>query len=533
MPPTQTAGPGAASAPSPHQAPPGNVREFFEHAVDTTPEALFLVHGEQRWTFAQFDVSCNRVANGLLAAGARPRDRLAYQLPNGLALLRLELAAQKIGAVTVPLIPGSTAQETEYVLVHSAPRHVVTDPADAPSVSTAARSAGAQGVDVEVIVVPEVEGDLGSLEAASDTRPPELDERDPAMSIRYTSGSTGRPKGVVQPALGFAAAGHAIADRLGMTQRDVVFCALPLFHTAATHMMLAPAIAAGCAFVLVPRFSRVSFWDDVRRTGGSVALLMPTQMSILMTTAPEPDDAENPMRVMFSHVRSEDFCRRFGVDVCTTWAMTEISGMGTLTAPGGADHPPKIIGRPMPDEAEIRIVGPDGEPVLVGELGELCFRHPDVMIEYHRDARNTAETMRDGWVHSGDLCAMDDAGNAYFHGRLKNLIKRGGENVAGEEVEFTIMEHPAVEECLVTGVEDPIYTEEVCAVVVAREGQTLNEADVVEWCADRLSSWKVPRYVHVHREALPKLANGKTNRGAVTGDIVAFSGGLWDRQAGS
>jgi crotonobetaine/carnitine-CoA ligase len=509
------------------------VRRFFEDAVDEAPDAPFLVHDDRTWSFAEFDASCNRIANGLLAAGVRAADRLAYQLPNGLSLLLLELAAQKIGAITVPLIPGSTSQETAYVLGHAAPRCVVTGPGDEAAVLAAAALARTDGdIEVEVIVVPEVAGDLGRLDSCEEGRLPEPEGREAAMSIRYTSGSTGRPKGVVQPAAGFVQSGRAIAERLGMGPADRMFCAMPLFHTAATHMMLAPAIAARCPFVLVPRFSRTSFWHEVRRSGGTVALLMPTQLSILMTTPPAPDDADNPMRVMFSHVRNEAFCTRFGVDICTTWAMTETSGMGTLQAPGTSRHLPKIIGRPVPDSAEIRIVAPDGTPAEVGELGELCFRHPDVMIEYHRDPENTAATLRDGWVHSGDLCSMDAEGNAYFHGRLKNVIKRGGENVAGEEVEFTIMDHPAVEECLVTGIEDEIYTEEVCAVVVVRQGQRLTADDVVQWCSERLSSWKVPRYLDLRAEPLPKLANGKTDRGTVIRRTRTPSG-MWDRKVGT
>lgn len=520
--------------PTTRPADTADVRGFLDGAVAEVPDAPFLTCGNRTWSYAGFDASCNRVAHGLLAAGVQPTARLAYQLPNGLALLRLELAAQKIGAVTVPLIPGSTAQETGYVLTHAGPTHVVTDPGNEAVVREAVGSAAAQGVRVEVLVVPERDGALGVLDSEIDARPPEPARRERGMSIRYTSGSTGRPKGVVQPASGFATAGHAIADRLGLTADDAVFCALPLFHTAATHMLLAPAVAARCRFVLVPRFSRTTFWDEVRRTGSTVTLLMPTQMSILMTAPPADDDADNPMRIMFSHVRPEAFCRRFDVEVCTTWAMTETSGMGTLQAPGSGDHRPKGIGRPMPDDAEIRIVGPDGNPVGVGEPGELCFRHRDVMLEYHRDPANTASTLRDGWVHSGDLCSMDADGNAFFHGRLKNVIKRGGENVAGEEVEFTIMAHPAVEECLVTAVEDEIYTEEVCAVVVPRDGRAVTEAEIVEWCAQRLSPWKVPRYVHLHGAALPKLANGKTDRGTVTADVAAFCGGrLWDRQGGA
>jgi crotonobetaine/carnitine-CoA ligase len=235
------------------------------------------------------------------------------------------------------------------------------------------------------------------------------------------------------------------------------------------------------------------------------------------------------MRVIFTHIRPEAFVERFGVDVCTTWAMTETSGMGTLMPPGAADYAPKLIGKPMPDDAEIKVVNAFGEPVEPGELGELCFRHPDVMLSYYEDAENTAATLRDGWVHSGDLCSMDEQGRAYFHGRLKHVIKRGGENIAGEEVEFTIMAHPAVEECIVVGVEDPIYTEEVHASVLVRAGQDLTEADVIEWCSQRLSGWKVPRYVQLRSTEFPKLANGKTNRREIKAAVDPEA--AWDRRA--
>lgn len=500
------------------------VRTFWENRVDATPAAPFLLAGDLRATYAEFDASLNRLANGLRIAGVELGDHVAYHLPNGLALLRLEMAAQKLGAVTVPVIPGSTHAEMSYVLGHAEPKFLVLDEPGAQTL----REGGVPG-DARTVVVPEGGGSLGELESDDAFRPSLTIDPQDAMSIRYTSGSTGRPKGVVQPSSGFSAAGYAIAERLGLETSDNVFSAMPLFHTAATHMMLAPAIAAGCRFTLVPQFSRATFWDEVRRVAGTVALLMPTQLSILMTAPPDPRDGDNPMRIMFSHVRSEELCRRFEVDVCTTWAMTETSGMGTLTVPGLGHYEPKLIGRPMPDDAEIRIVGPDGQPLEPGEPGELCFRHPHVMTEYYRDEANTASTLQDGWVHSGDLCTMDTESNAYFHGRLKNVIKRGGENIAGEEVEFTIMEHPDVEECLVCAVEDPIYTEEVCAVVVSRGGHTINEPDVTQWCAQRLSAWKVPRYVQVRDERLPKLANGKTDRGAVAADVVGGIEKIWDR----
>jgi crotonobetaine/carnitine-CoA ligase len=335
----------------------------------------------------------------------------------------------------------------------------------------------------------------------------------------------------MQPNIGFGTAGRAITRRLSADASDNFFSALPLFHTAATHMLMAPAIAAGARFTAVPRFSRDQFWNQVRASGGTISLLMPAQLSILMTRAPQADDRDHPLRVIFTHIRPDAFVERFGVDVCTTWAMTETTGMGTMTPPGKDDYAPKVIGRAMPDGAELKVVDPEGNTLAVGELGELCYRHPHVMTGYYRDPENTEKTLRDGWVHSGDLCALDEQGQAYFHGRLKHVIKRAGENIAGEELEFTIMAHPAVEECVVRGVDDPIYTEEVYASVVVREGHDVTEEELAAWWGDRLSKWKVPRYIKLQREDFPKLANGKTNRRSVN-EVVDLAT-AWDRtQAG-
>jgi crotonobetaine/carnitine-CoA ligase len=497
-------------------------REFWETRVDVAPDAPFLVYGDRTLSYSEFDASVNRVAHGLAGAGVRRGDKVALLLGSDLPILRLELALQKLGAVMVPMIPTYTRDDINYVLGHCGATRLITD---ADGWATIERGGG-----LDVTHDVRVHTDTAEFDSDNEQRPPaiDLDPHDP-MAIMYTSGSTGRPKGVMQPNCGFESAGRAIADRLNASSEDNWFSALPLFHTAATHMILAPAIASGARFTLIPRFSRDRFWEQVRASGGTLALLMPAQLSILMTAPPRDEDRDHPMRVIFTHIRPEAFVERFGVDVCTTWAMTETSGMGTLMPPGAADYAPKLIGKPMPDDAEIKVVDAFGEPVEPGELGELCFRHPDVMLSYYEDAENTAATLRDGWVHSGDLCSMDEQGRAYFHGRLKHMIKRGGENIAGEEVEFTIMAHPAVEECIVVGVEDAIYTEEVHASVLVRAGQDLTEADVIEWCARRLSGWKVPRYVQLRRTEFPKLANGKTNRREIKAAVDPEA--AWDRRA--
>lgn len=504
------------------------VRSFWEDQVEETPDAPFLVYGEQTFTYAEFDASLNRVANGLAAEGVGPGDKVALLLPNDLHLLRLEMAVQKLGAVMVPMIAGVTHPEIMYVLRHCEPSHLVADKSEWQTIEQGG------GLDLAHDLRPFVTGgadgaaDASVLDSDRDERPgPTGIGPFATMSIMYTSGSTGRPKGVMHPTIGFGSAGRAIATRLSAGASDNFFSALPLFHTAATHMLLAPAISAGARFTMVPRFSRDQFWSQVRASGGTIALLMPAQLSILMTRPAQDDDRDHSMRVIFTHIRPDAFVERLGVDVCTTWAMTETSGMGTMTAPGRDEYAPKLIGRAMPDGAELKIVDAAGRTQPTGERGELCFRHPHVMTGYYGDPENTDKTVKDGWVHSGDLCALDEQGQAYFHGRLKNVIKRAGENIAGEELEFTIMAHPAVEECVVCGVEDPIYTEEVFASVVVREGHDVTEDDLASWWGDRLSKWKVPRYIKLQREDFPKLANGKTNRRSINDAVVIES--AWDR----
>jgi crotonobetaine/carnitine-CoA ligase len=201
-------------------------------------------------------------------------------------------------------------------------------------------------------------------------------------------------------------------------------------------------------------------------------------------------------------------------------------GVGALTPVGFTHYRLQLIGRALPEDAEIKIADADGHPLRAGERGELCVRHPDVMLGYYRDPENTRRTIRDGWIHSGDIASMDEEGFVYFHGRIKNVIKRGGENVAGEEVESALMEHPAIEECVVIGVDDPIRTEEVYAAVRIREGSTLTERELVAWCRERLSDWKVPRYIRLEREHLRTLPSGKFDRLAIRASADPSS--TWD-----
>jgi crotonobetaine/carnitine-CoA ligase len=467
------------------------VREAWEAQVRRSPDAPAISAQDGDWTYAEFDAWVNRCANGLAELGAGWGTTVAILLPSSAGFLRLQLAVAKLGGVLVPLIAGSTAAEVAYVADHASVEMLITDAAGV-ELARAGGIAPALGVHAEL---PE-----------SSSEPPRESGARPMdpMAIMYTSGSTGRPKGVVQPSASLASAGAALRDAFGMGPDDGVLCALPLFHTAATHMAFGSALAAGSTLTLVDRFSRGGFWERARHSRARVTYMFPAQMAILMTAEPSSLDRAHRLRVCFSHVRNQPFCDRFGIDVCPGWAMTETCGMGTVTRPGAGDPGPGRIGVVYPEDAAVEV-----------RDGQIWFRHPHAMTAYYRDPEATAAACRAGWVASGDRGAIDPDGVLRFEGRLKNMIKRSGENIAGEEVEFAIMEHPAVEECVVFAVPDEIRTEEVYAIVCVRAGQRVGPDELWNWCRTRLAAFKVPRFLELRETSFPRLANGKTDRSSV------------------
>jgi crotonobetaine/carnitine-CoA ligase len=505
------------------------VREFWESRVAKSGSAPFLVHDGETASYAQLDAAVNAIANGMRAEGVAAGDRVALLLPSDRELMQIEFALQKLGAVMVPMISTLTHPEIIYVLDHCEASMLITDERGWGVIA----EGGGLSTDHELTAYVSGGARDGARDAAAfesgDTSPPPQSGAGPLdpMAIMYTSGSTGKPKGVVQPGAGFATAGRALAERQRATAEDNFFCTIPLFHTAGWHMLVAPAIAVGCRFTLIPQFSRREFWNQVRASGGTLGIVMPAQLSILMTAPPSERDRDNTLRHLASHVRPTEFCDRFGVDILTTWAMTEISGLGTMSEPGAGDHPDKYIGKAVPADAEIKVVLPDGEPAAPMEPGELWFRHPHVMSSYYRDPGATAEGLSDGWVRTGDLCAADEDAGIYFHGRIKHVIKRAGENISGEEVEAALGSNPDVEECIVVGVPDPIYTEEIHATVSLRVGSKVTESELVEWCRELLADWKLPRYLSLTAEELPKLANGKPDRRAIRDGCEPEK--AWDR----
>ncbi len=508
-------------------------REFWRQRVRQTADREFLRFEGRSWTFGEFDLEQRRLAGGLAALGITRGTRVAVGLSNRPETALLQLALQELGAVGIPLLPGLTFGELGFPIDHSEATVLVVDDPVARELLT--RLDGHSSIR-QVIVTNDVDPPHGlpveRLEELATATPLEfrplegLDARSLA-AVLYTSGSTGRPKGVMIGAGSFARVGPAFAERYGITAADNYFLPLPLAHAAGALTALGIAVYTGCPLTLVDRFSPSTFWSQVHANGATVAVLFPAQLNLLLETddgTPAPGEAS--LRLVITHAYLRRFRHRYDVQLATVWGMTETGAICAGSEPGyEGELGENYVGTAMRD-AEVGSFDEGFTRLPPGEPGELCLRHPNVMIGYLKDPEETAKTLVDGWVRSGDRGVIDEHGRVFFVGRYKNMIKRSGENVSAEEVELVLAEHPAVSECAVFAVPDRIRAEEVAAVVSTRPGATVDPTVLRAHCSSSLVRWKLPRYLLLRDEPLPRLANGKIDRVAL---VEAFDvAAAWD-----
>lgn len=474
----------------------------WDQAVRRHGPRRFLRAPGRDLSYAGFDHWTGAVAARLAAAGIRAGHPVALVLGSTPAHLAVLAGLSRLGALAVPLDPGRPAPERQDLIRRSGAAFTIAGPGrEHPG------APGAPGLDVPLLDVATLAAPSGPADADGPVpEPARVDPADP-WAILYTSGSTSRPRGVVIPQRAFGVTGQALADAHGYGPDDTVLSVQPLHHASATLMSWAPAVAAGASLALVERFSVSGFWALVRQAGATVAIVVPTVAELLLTAPPAPGDRDHPLRLLVTHYDVPAFAARFGTEVRTLWGMTETSGLG-LTTRAGEPTAGGVVGRPYPPAARVRLVDPGGRDVAPGDTGEVLFAHPAVMTGYQGEPPPSF-----GWIASGDLMRQQPDGSFAYVGRAKAVIKRGGENISAHEVERVIAGHAGVTEVVVVAVPDPVFVEEACAVV-AWAGPP-DPAGLRAFCAGRLASFQVPRYVAAWPGALPKLSNHKIDRQAV------------------
>jgi crotonobetaine/carnitine-CoA ligase len=504
---------------------PRTGRDLWRWRVERTPERPFLLHGGRTWTYAQFDDEVRRVAGGLRDLGVEQGTFVLTGLTNRPEALQIQHAIQELGAVQVPLVPGLTFNELSFPIHHSEARILV---ADDPVAAAVEEHRDECGLDTLVLG----EDGLASLRADEPLAPARLERYDDrSLSyVLYTSGSTGRPKGVMLGSGSFASCGRNFVESWGFHSDDNYFLPLPVAHVIGALSAQAITITTGGRLTLVDRFSPSTFWQAVNGNGATISILFPAQLNLLL----EADDGwpahgETTFRLIVTHTDLPRFRDRYGIALGVTWGMTETGAICTASRVGyEGELGEGYVGR-VPPRTEIACFDEGFRRLPPGEHGEICLQHEHNMLGYLKDADATAASLVGGWVRSGDHGVVDEHGEVFFRGRIKNMIKRSGENIAAEEVEAALTAHPDVAEAAAFGVADPIRSEEVAAVVVRRSGAEVEPGELRAFCADTLARWKLPRYFVVRDDALPRLPNGKVDGVTLRASVVVAE--AWDAEA--
>lgn len=507
------------------------LREILEYRAAQTPDELFVRFDPidtdpVEFSWADFDTHVNRTAHMLQSMGISHGDKINLHLANCMEFLFLWLAAAKIGAVIMPTNVAASADELEYLVGHSGSRLVFTGPEHAGI----AREAKSRCASVErIILCDAASGDPSSFTALvagePDTPPIVTCTAEDEVAILYTSGTTSRPKGVLVTNANYVYAGETVAKALSLAAHDRHLVVMPLFHGNAQYYSTMSALVTGASMVLSSRFSASRFFDQAIAHDCTVSSLFSAPMRMVLAQPRCEEHKANLLRaVLFAQcvtpAQLDEWHERFNAPLLQLWGMTETMGP-PLMNPFNFRRNNMSMGLPVMGY-RVQLVDDNGKPVQQGETGQIVVSGEagrTLMKGYFKNPEATGETIRDGWLWSGDNARQDEAGYFHFIDRAKDMIKRAGENVAASEVEAVIMTHANVFDCAVIGIPDPVRDEAIVAVVVPNEGSTPGEQEIIGWCAEKLASFRVPERV-VFRSELPRTSVGKIQKHVLRAEIA-------------
>jgi crotonobetaine/carnitine-CoA ligase len=496
-----------------------------------TPDARFVSVGAHILSFGAIAERAEQAASALHFMGVGRGDRVAVMLPNSLEFLELWLGAATLGAVLVPVNTGLRGDGLRYIVEHSGAQLLVADNrlvSECDAAVPRGRGPSAR------FVRGSAEGWESAREWLDGAYAP-APAADPApadaASILYTSGTTGRPKGVINCHNAFVVAGSEFCrNYVRASADDIFYTSLPLFHVNAQMLSTCGALVAGLPLVVSERFSASRFLADLRHHRATVFNYIGAMLTMIHKQPEQPDDADNPVRLAIGGAAPaalwRSFERRFGLSILEIYGLTETACF-CVGSPANAARVGKL-GIPV-SWAEVQIEREDGTPAPDGVPGEITIRsvRPNVLFQgYFREEAATAVAMNGGFFHSGDLGRRDRDGYLVFMDRLKDVIRRRGENISSYEVEHAVNAHPAVAESAAIGVPSELGEEEVMIVVVLKPGRQLDPQELIEHCQTRVADFMVPRYVRFAR-TLPKTATERVQKFLLRAE--ALNGDVFDR----
>jgi len=493
-----------------------NAADLAREGLEKYGDYPAFYFGDRTWSSREHADYGARMATVLRAAGVERGDRVPVIMPNCPEVLAAFQAVWRLGAVIVPVTPQWGVREVAHVLDHSDAKLVITSSDLAHRMKEAQASAPrcTQILVVGATDVPGARDITPDIDAAEPyTKIADCDPDDLAFLL-YTSGTTGHPKGVMLTHNNILVNHRTVATMGRLKERSQTVLMLPLSHSFGV-LMMNVCYLTGCSATILPRFDAKQVLETIHTRRVTRFPVVPT-MLVHLINFPDRDKYDtsclesvnsgaailpNEVRAQFEKLFPCKLVDGYGLSECAPTASSYF--FEDTIRPGS-------IGKPIPG-VKITIQDPEGHVLPHGETGEICIQGPNVMKGYWKNPDATAETLRGGWLHSGDVGYFSSDGYLYLTDRIKDLIIKGGENISPREIEDALYTHPAVAETVCVGVPDPVYGENIVAVVALKPGQTATEPELIQQAAKHVTKFKLPSRVHFV-DTLPRNPNNKIDR---------------------
>jgi carnitine-CoA ligase len=524
-------------------APRRTLGAVIEAAARAFPDKPALLFDDECVTYRELDERSNAYGNALLQIGIAKGDCVSVFMDNCLEMVYAWIGLGKIGALEVAVNTAYRGEYLRYPIALTRASVVIADAGLAPRlleivselpdlqrlVVHGELDAGAIPEQASHLIITDLRDFLEASQEKVQIAEP-LSYADPC-AVQFTGGTTGRSKGAVMSHNMQVTVAQGFVDAAKMTSDDVIYSPLPMFHFSIKSTAMLCSFLVGGTVAMDKRFSVSRTWDQVRRYSATGVNILGSMMLMLWNLPPDPRDKELPVRFMIGvpipehlHHKME---KRYGFRLVSVYGMSE-TGTQTL---GGIDQPgvPGASGKPV-GHFQIKIFDQEEREVPAGQVGEIVVRplQPHVMFEgYFADPASTAVVQRNMWMHTGDLGRFDEDGNLYFVDRLKDAIRRRGENISSVEVELTVLKHPAVMEVVAHAVPSEFSEDDVKLCVIVSPDETLAVEELMDYCVKNLPFFAVPRYVEFVDD-LPRTLVGRPQKNVLRERGVTPQ--TWDRE---
>lgn len=510
---------------------------IVERRADEAPDTPLIIAAEGTVTCSALNARANRIARMLRDNGLSRSGSCAVMMANSADAIATWIAIAKLAAVEVPINSAYRGEILRHVLATAGCTMIVADAGFLPVLAEVAGKCPELRLCICRGTAPDdvsVSSTLAILPFEAGLSPDGTNLGDPpgladTACILFTSGTTGPSKGAIIPHRQMIAFGETYRLITAMTPADVTYNYLPFFHVAGKFNFMAPLIAGG-RMVLRERLAVSGFWDDIRRHRCTVVTAVGGVCNMLHARPEAPDDADNPLRLIYAVPIPREiapaFTRRFGLTMVEGYGSTECN-IVVWTPPAGAPH--GACGRPGP-WYEVAVVDTLDRPLPPGEAGEIVVRGrgPWLLTQgYFGMPAETCAAFRNQWFHTGDRGRMDAAGWLWFIDRMKDTLRRRGENISSYEVEQIVLRHPGIAEAAAVAVPSDLQEDEMKLVVVRRAGVDLTEDALLRWCVAELPYFMVPRFIEF-REDLPRTPTQKIRKVDLRAEGIGPA--AWDRE---